>query len=55
MTYRRAGPSFTRPRLRDAGRRRKSRPRITFPHIWKDADPDISLLLEAKAECAKLQ
>jgi len=27
----------------------------TFLTLWKDADPDIPILLEAKAECAKLQ
>ena len=26
-----------------------------FLTLWKDADPDIPILKEAKAECAKLQ
>ena len=26
-----------------------------FLMLWKDADPDISILKKAKAECAKLQ
>ena len=26
-----------------------------FPTVWKDADPDIPILKEAKAEYAKLQ
>jgi hypothetical protein len=26
-----------------------------FPTLWKDADPDITILKEAKAEYAKLQ
>jgi len=26
-----------------------------FPTLWKDADPDIPILKEAKAEHAKLQ
>jgi len=25
-----------------------------FLTLWKDADPDIPILIEAKAECAKL-
>jgi eukaryotic-like serine/threonine-protein kinase len=29
--------------------------RFTFLVLWKDADPDIPILKEAKAEYAKLQ
>jgi hypothetical protein len=37
-------------------RPRKGRPRTTTSsRFWKDADPDVPILKEAKAECAKLQ
>ena len=28
---------------------------LNFPTLWKDADPDIPILKQAKAEYAKLQ
>jgi hypothetical protein len=41
-------------RDRQAGRRTRSAYQDFFA-LWKDADPDIPILKEAKAEYAKLQ
>jgi eukaryotic-like serine/threonine-protein kinase len=40
---------------RDAARSRALAAYKDFLALWKDADPDIPILKEAKAECAKLQ
>ena len=53
----RAGPPRPGSRLRPAGRHaRKARAAYQdFLTLWKDADPDIPILKQAKAEYAKLQ
>jgi hypothetical protein len=43
-----------RPRA-DAARTETHAAHQEFVTLWKDADPDIPILKEAKAECAKLQ
>ena|SRR5215467_2676234 len=49
-------PSWRRPRLRVAGRNSKGPRRYQdFLNPWKDADPDIPILKQAKAEYANLQ
>jgi len=55
------GDSFTRfptwpgARLRTRGRPGESRKSLSgFPHLWKDADPDVPILKQAKAEYARL-
>ena len=44
-----------RPRDADAARVRALAAYKDFLTLWKDADPDIPILKEAKAEYAKLQ
>ena len=49
-------PPRSCPRLRRVGDKSKSREAYQdFFALWKDADPDIPILREAKAEYAKLQ
>ena len=51
-----SGPSA--PRLQNALTGNKSKSRAAYQDffgLWKDADPDIHILKEAKAEYAKLQ
>ena len=51
---------LTKQKLRLAGPHRVERKK-SYTHLyfrltlWKDADPDVPILKEAKAECAKLQ
>ena len=50
------GPSGTRPAYALQGDSQKSRIAYQdFLTLWKDADPDIPILRQAKAEYAKLQ
>jgi hypothetical protein len=52
-----AGASLLRlAYLRHAGNTCQEHPRLSrFLALWKDADPDVPILKEAKAEYAKLQ
>jgi hypothetical protein len=50
----RAGRRFLKPRLRHGDRRTGQRDRDPFFALWKDADPDVPILKEAKAEYVKL-
>jgi hypothetical protein len=52
----RIGAPATRPRVCQARRHRQSQAAYQdFLTLWKDADPDIPILIAAKAEYAKLQ